>query len=161
MTDTARDLEIARELTRHGIPVFAAPPADTTVGFALPANWQQTPADPRRVDEWKPGWALCMVCGHGLDLIDIDIYNGGSVEAVELALKGQMPRAYAMAATPSGGVHLFVSALNVRSKNDALKGVDIKSGEASGKGRGFAFIAPTEKPSKMTGQKGKYTWVRY
>lgn len=159
--DIDRGLAVARELIEHGIPVFTGPPtAETrhTSGFVLPGKWQDTQPDLSVLDRWQPGWALCMVCGYSLDLIDIDIYHGGSMEALELRIK-PMPRVYAMAATPSGGIHLFTSPLEVRSQNDMLSGIDVKSGDKQGKGRGFAFIAPTVKPSKMTGKLGKYTWI--
>jgi hypothetical protein len=159
--DIDRGLGIARGLIEHGIPVFTGPPtteARHTSGFILPGKWQETKPDLSVLDRWHPGDALCMVCGYGLDLVDIDIYHGGSMEALELRIK-PMPRVYAVAATPSGGIHLFTSGLEVRSQNDMLPGIDVKSGDPNGKGRGFAFIAPTVKPSKMTGQLGKYTWI--
>lgn len=159
--DISRGLAVARELIEHGIPLFTGPPTAEkrhTSGFVLPGKWQDTKPDLAVLDRWQPGDALCMVCGYGLDLVDIDIYHGGSMEALELRIK-PMPRVYAMAATPSGGIHLFTAALGVRSQNDMLPGIDVKSGDAAGKGRGFAFIAPTVKPSKMTGLPGKYTWI--
>lgn len=162
MTATAHDertasaLEVAREIALAGIPVFTAPPAPgTKIGFALPPRWQQLEADPARVEEWRPGWALCMTCGHGLDVIDIDIYAGGSLDHLE----GIVPVIYGRAATPSGGIHLFVATLGVRSKNGLFPGVDIKAGDRDGKGRGFVFIAPTVKPSKATGRPASYSWV--
>ncbi len=154
--ETAEALDIARTLTTAGIPVFAAPPAPgTKIGFALPPRWQQTKPDVTRIDEWRKGWALCMVCGCGLDVIDIDIYKGGEPGA----LNGSMPRIYGMASTPSGGVHFFIASLGVASKNGLLKGIDIKAGDPGGKGRGFVFIAPTVALSKITGQPQQYGWV--
>lgn len=150
-------LEVARELARAGIPVFAAPPdPGQKVGFRLPANWQRTAPDPARVDEWQPGWALCMVCGHGLDGVDIDIYAGGMLDPV---LDAGLPRVWASAATPSGGIHLLVRSLGVRSKNGLFQGVDVKSGEPGGKGHGFLFLAPTVKASKVTGEPASYAWT--
>jgi P4 family phage/plasmid primase-like protien len=152
---TEAALEIARELTRAGIPVFAAPPDDSPIGFRLPYRWQQIEPDPARVDAWQPGWALCAVMGRGLDLVDLDLYAGADMPALD----GLMPHAYGGASTASGGLHLFVASMGVRSKNALFKGIDIKAGDEKGRGRGFAFIAPTVKTSKATGQPGTYYWV--
>ena len=149
-------LETARELARAGIPVFAAPPDDSPVGFRLPSRWQQTEPDPARADEWQPGWAMCAVMGRGLDLVDLDLYAGADVTHLD----GLVPRVYGSAQSASGGLHLFVATMGVRSKNGLFKGIDIKAGDAEGKGRGFAFIAPTVKKSKSTGQPGTYIWVQ-
>ena len=148
-------LEIARGLARAGIPVFAAPPDDSPVGFRLPGRWQQTKPDPARADEWQPGWAMCAVMGRGLDLVDFDLYAGADVPALD----GLVPQRYAVACTASGGLHIFVASMGVRSKNALFKGIDIKAGDAQGKGRGFAFIAPTVKASKVNGQPGTYSWT--
>lgn len=149
-------LDIARNLAAIGIPVFAAPPAPgTKIGFRLPSRWQQTQPDLARVAEWQPGWALCMTCGCGLDVIDIDTYAGGDLNA----LNGAVPDVYGKATTPSGGFHLFIASLGVRSKNGLYPGIDIKAGDAQGEGRGFVFIAPTAKPSKVDGTIGSYCWM--
>lgn len=153
--DVKAALGTARELVvRAGIPCFTAPPAPgTKIGFRLPARWQQTQPDPAAVDAWQPGWALAMVCGHGLDVIDIDIYAGGSLEHLQ-----GVPRIFGRAVTPSGGVHLFIASLGERSANALFPGIDVKAGDRDGKGRGFVFIAPTVKVSKVTGLPGKYQW---
>lgn len=158
-TYVAEALGVARELVTAGIPVFSAPPAPgTKIGFRLPSRWQQTPAhDASHIDGWQPGWALCMVCGCGFDVIDVDSYAGGGTSLA--SLNGSMPEIYGMATTPSGGGHLFVATMNVRSINALYPGIDVKAGDADGKGRGFVFIAPTVKPSKTDGQPGCYRWV--
>src|SRR5690606_41391920 len=45
------------------------------------------------------------------------------------------------------------------SANGFLPGVDLKGGKADGSSRGFAFIAPTVKPSKTTGELSPYIWI--
>ena len=91
-------LEAARTLAAAGVPVFVAPPdPGSSTGFALPQAWQRTRPDPAAVDAWRPGWALCAVMGHGLDLLDVDPRNGGSLEA----LGADVPACYASASTPS------------------------------------------------------------
>ena len=153
-------LAVAQDMVAAGIPVFAAPPAPgTKVGFRLPSRWEQTRPDPALVEQWQPGWALCMVCGHGLDGIDVDTYAGGDLAVLARELGGALPSVYGMAATPSGGTHLLIASAGVASKNALLPGIDIKAGEAAGGGRGFLFIAPTVRTSKVTQLPGQYTWL--
>lgn len=155
------DLEIARRLARDGIPVFIAPPSDDpkdSSGFRLPRNWQQTQADPAVLDHWQPGWAVCLVTGHGLDLVDLDLYVNERADAL-LLNEGLLPDPYGAADTASGGLHVFVRSLGVASKNALFPGIDVKSGTPEGSGRGFAFIAPTVKKSKATGELATYSWI--
>ena len=159
-THVAQSLAIAHSLVETGIPVFAAPPAPgTKIGFRLPARWEQTQADRARVDEWQPGWALCMVTGCGLDGSDVDTYAGGDLAVLQGALGGSLPGIYGIAATASGGTHLLIASLGVTSKNGLFPGIDIKAGEPGGNGRGFLFIAPTVKAHKVTKLPGQYGWL--
>lgn len=149
-------LEIARALVAAGIPVFTATPdPSSTTGYRLPPRWQQTRPDPAVVDAWQPGMALAVVMGQGLDLIDVDPRSGGD----PAALNGSTPASYGAALTPSGGVHSFIRSLGVRSRDNVLPGIDVKAGDASGTGRGFAFIAPTVRVSKVTGEPTAYRWA--
>ncbi|MDQ6526876.1 hypothetical protein RB608_24870 [Nocardioides sp. LHD-245] len=155
--EQAYALDVARALAAAGVPVFVAPPdPGRKIGYRLPSAWQQTRADPAVVDAWAPGYALCAVMGLGLDLLDVDLYKGGDLAPLD----GQIPTAYAVATTPSGGVHSFIRPLGVHSLDDTLPGVDVKSGDAEGEGRGFAFIAPTVRTSKVTGQPEPYRWIQ-
>ena len=150
------DLDAARRLAEAGIPLFVAPPANNKVGFALPDSWQQSVADPSVVDRWQPGWALCAVGGHGIDFVDIDPRHGG-VESYA-GLNGTAPRSYGWVATPSSGFHSYVAGLGVRSLNGAYPGVDVKAGDGLGEGRGFVFLPPTARPSKVDGVVRAYSW---
>jgi P4 family phage/plasmid primase-like protien len=169
--DQAYALDIAKQLTLCGIPVFVAPadPSKPT-GFRLPTKWQETPPDITIVERWQPGDALCAVMGHGLDLIDIDPRGAGPnpIDALVAALGGQFPTTYGTAATPSGGAHAFIRSIGIGSRDAVLPGVDIKAGvlglTTSGgarkwSGSGFAFIAPTVKASKVTGELVPYRWI--
>jgi hypothetical protein len=49
--------------------------------------------------------------------------------------------------------------MGVRSRDNVLPGVDVKAGDADGQGRGFAFICPTQRISKTTGELKPYLWV--
>lgn len=148
-------LEIARNMAKAGIPIFVAPPsAKNKVGFNIPKGWEKTVPDPGVVDTWQPGYALCAVMGHGLDLIDIDPRNDGD----PTSLAGILPNCYGGADTPSGGKHLFIRSIGVGSKANFLPGIDFKSGMADGSSRGFAFIAPTVRVSKVDDLPKPYVW---
>lgn len=167
MTDRAvydDQLKIAWHLAQAGAPIFIARPimrADGTwdmeagaSGYRLPLRWQDTVADTSVVDNWQPGQALCMVTGVLFDVIDIDPRNGGDIKALE----GYVPRLYGSASTPSDGLHLLIKSLGVR-KCVLAGGVDLQAGDAEGAGRGFVFLAPTQKLSKSTGAVDTYRWI--
>jgi hypothetical protein len=157
---TAEDrqaLDVARAMAAAGIPVFVAyPDPGNPIGYRLSKSWQTTSANPAYVNAWKPGMALCAVMGHGLDLVDVDPRNGGQLPALD----GILPGVIGEAESPSGGTHLFVPSMGVRSRDGVLPGIDVKAGDHDGQGRGFAFIAPTVRKSKVTGQPGAYRWTR-
>ena len=148
-------LNVARDLAAAGIPIFVAPySSNSKTGFAFPMGWEKTPADPAIVDQWRPGYALCAVMGQGLDLIDIDPRSGGDARA----LNGFLPYVYGGSNSPSGGMHFFIKSLGVGSKTGFIEGIDFKSGSPDGSSRGFAFIAPTVRVSKVDGVAKPYTW---
>jgi AAA domain len=167
--DVLADLDTARYLARHGVPIFRGEPAmvegkwDPTggtghTGYWLPTGWQQTKPDPTVIDRWRPGDALCAVMGHTVDGLDVDPRSGGDATKAGLQQAGMWPRSYGAAATPSGGTHDLVAPLGVHSCDDVAAGLDIKAG-VNGYGHGFLFIGPTVKRSKVTGEIGKYGWV--
>lgn len=175
----AEGLRVARALIALGQPICAARPAldaegnwDPTGGvggYVLPKDWQRTfPTtnwlDPtvRGFEEkaWRPGWALCLVLGHGFDALDTDPRAGGDVSRAELIAAGKWPTVYAVAETPSApGTHELVAGLGVGSVNGFRPGLDLKGGRADGTGRGFVFIAPTRKLSKTSGAVASYRWM--
>lgn len=166
MTDEQESaLNVARYLAEAGVPVFVAPPRPNAqkgeIPFKLPVGWQQAKADPKKVDRWKPGWALCAVMGHTVDAIDIDPQNGGTIEALTEALGGKLPTVYGRASTPSGGEHYLVATIGERKIQDVLPGIDFQGGNAEGVGRTFIYLAPTVKASKSEANRGKmltYKW---
>ena len=170
MADLTREqseaLDVARALVVAGVPVFRARPAlnrgvwlpdggSGGCGYWIPTGWERKKPDPDVIDKWRPGEALCALMGHVLDLVDLDPRNGGD----PAALNGAMPRTYAVAATPSEGWHGFIRTLGVGSRDKVLPGIDVKAGDPDGNGRGFAFIAPTVRKSKTTGEPVAYRWV--
>ena len=126
--------------------------------YWLPKGWQKTEPDPRVLDNYRPGDALAMVCGYGLDGLDTDPRSGGDKSRAALEADRAMPRVYGKAETPSGGTHELVATMGVRSRDKVRPGLDIKAGAPDGAGRGFLFIAPTRKRSKVDGTIGEYWW---
>jgi hypothetical protein len=164
-------LSVARDLIKAGIPVFVAKPATNAdgswdpdgghngCGYWLPKDWQRTEPDPRVLEGYRPGYALGMVCGHKLDGVDTDPRNGGDESRAALDADGAMPRVYGTATTPSGGTHELVATMGIRSRDKVLPGLDVKAGDPDGTGRGFLFIAPTKKRSKLDGKVHEYQWA--
>ena len=149
----AADLDIARQLVAAGIPVFICRPdpagkGHSNSGYWFPKAWEQTRPDPAIIDSWRPGMALGAVMGCGLDLLDLDPRNGADLGA----LNGALPKSYGAASTPSAGVHSFIASVGEHSRDKLADGIDYKGGAPDGEGRGFAFIAPTVKKSKVTGE---------
>jgi hypothetical protein len=162
-------LGVARTLVDAGVPLFVAPPCDCpadkhrsracNTGYHLPARWETSIPTPDVVNRWRPGWALCAVMGHVCDLLDVDPRNGGHSSAAALQAAGAWPRSHGRATTPSGGTHDLIAPLHAGSRDAVAPGLDVKGGRPDGGGRGFAFIAPTRKRSKVTGQLGAYRWL--
>lgn len=153
------DIEIARHLAENGVPIFLAERSRNFPeggsdgrGYWLPKQWQETPADPAVLDDYKPGMAVCAVMGHTVDAVDKDPRNGGDLEA------HLQPKTYGVQATPSGGTHELIESLGVRSRDGIFPGIDVKAG-TEGQGVGFIFIAPTERPSHDGSKVATYTWV--
>ncbi|MFC7447656.1 phage/plasmid primase, P4 family [Rhodococcus daqingensis] len=155
-------LDYARSLIDCGIPVFVAKPDDSrSTGYRLPSGWDKAVADPGALDCYRPGDALVMVTGCGIDVIDTDPRNGGDATRAALGNAGIMPTVYGMTRTPSGGTHEFIASLGVR-KGKAGDGIDVQAGDADGEGRGLVFLPPTERISKAydetRGFNVPYTW---
>ncbi|MCA1784047.1 MAG: hypothetical protein ABR616_18010 [Dermatophilaceae bacterium] len=151
-------LDAARHLAEAGVPIFLARAHTNKLGFKLPEGWEKTEPDPRVVEKWKPGMAICAVMGHVVDCIDVDPRNGGTLAALEEALGGELPTVYGVQDTPSGGQHYLVASLGVRKLQNVVPGVDLQAGNEEGVGRGFIFIAPTMRESKLNGEQNSYVW---
>jgi hypothetical protein len=161
-------LAIARQLVDAGVPLFVAPPCPAgckrrghgpNTEFDLPPKWETSTPNIDVIGRWRPGWALCAVMGHTCDLLDVDPRNGGHTTAEALKAAGAWPRSYGRAATPSGGIHAFVAPLHAGSRDGVQPGLDVKGGRPDGTSRGFAYIAPTVRISKTTGQPEPYRWL--
>lgn len=157
-------LNVAHKLADLGVPIFRASGDGMPGGFRFPAEWQRwKPGDASHaaVDAWRPGDALCAVMGHVLDGIDVDPRNGGDGDQLRrFRDAGLMPEIWAVAATPSGGLHFYVKAIGER-KSDPIRGyagIDYQGGSPEGDGRGILFIPPTVRPSKVDGTPHAYAW---
>jgi hypothetical protein len=167
-----KDLEIARELVMAGAPLFVAAPCTSDCGYRdhgpgeghngtgyhFPQGWQRTRPDVKVIDEWQPGYAMCMVMGHLFDALDKDVQNGGELGWVSLRNRLKLPgfpKVWGVARTPSGGEHHFISVTGLAKSNEGIpaRGVDLQA-EGS-----FVFLAPTVKRSKMTGEPQPYVWL--
>lgn len=170
-------LEVAAQLIKVGVPIFAAEPCPegcTIINprtkerhrggpgqYHLPPKWDKTVPTPVWLERWRPGWALAAVGGHVVDFLDVDPRNGGDESLTQLRDLGQMPRVFAEARTPSGGIHYTISATGERKYTGFMPGLDLQSGNAEGLGRGFVWIAPTVRASKANHDVGAlhaYRW---
>jgi hypothetical protein len=140
-----------------GIPIFIAVPSTLNdIGFQLPTAWEKTRPSKHTIDHWRTGDALGAVGGHLCDFVDFDPRNGSDTAEAYLYAKGMMPNSYGTATTPSGGRHEVIAPLGLRKgKRD---GIDYQGGDTNGRGRGFVFISPTARRSKITGEMRMYQW---
>jgi AAA domain/Bifunctional DNA primase/polymerase, N-terminal len=101
---------------------------------------------------------MCGVTGLVYDVIDIDPRNGGrnSLDKLDDALGDNGPEIAWRVRTPSAGLHLYIASLGIGSHNGFLPGIDLKGGNPDGSGRGFVFLPPTVRPSKLTDQPAAY-----
>lgn len=165
--DQERALAIAHTLVDMGVPIFSAPrnhSVDLTarMPFLLPDRWQEYKPNHLAVDRWRPGWMLGMVTGVVFDVIDIDPRNGGWDGYQELLDAEAVPLIYGQQDTPSGGQHLLIARTHL-AKGKPAQGIDLQAGEDDGNGRGFIYLAPTERIARggpNEGQPVAYLWTR-
>jgi hypothetical protein len=150
------------------MPIFSAHPNHGDKGgeFLLPDAWQRIRAgQPSHnwINRWKPGMALCGVTGVVFDVLDVDPRNGGKAGIAQIAddlewdSKGLGPRPYGTARTPSGGEHILIGRTGIAKTSKAAKGVDLQAGKSDGEGRGFVYLAPTERVAKAGPNDGELT----
>jgi hypothetical protein len=167
-----RDLDIARHLISQGIPIFSAPPCPPDCRrpghqgrpgtYHLPTQWEKTIPAQVWLEKWQPGWALGLVGGRVVDVLDVDPRNNGDQSLKELINAGHLPITLGEQRTPSGGSHLLIPATGERKETGFMPGLDLQAGTPERTGTAFAYIAPTTRPSKNPhnlGQLGRYEWV--
>ncbi len=153
------DLDSARDLIEHGIPVFTARPAvgDPEREFYFPKAWNLITPDEKELQDWKPGLALLAAAGHGLDVIDIDPKNGASVQA-QIALVNSLGiPIVGIVETPSKGAHLYIPSCGLGNAACNSAGVDYRGRTPEGTGAGMTFIPGTMRP-RYNG--AGYKWIQ-
>lgn len=156
-----KHLALARSFIDNGVPVFVAKPVppggkyDNRSEFFLPKKWNEIEPDYRYLEDWRPGWAVCAVTGVKFDVLDIDPRNGGDKAAAHLREVEHMPPVRGEVSTPSGGVHYYINRTGLK-KFTPWTGIDLQAGNIAGHGRGFVYIPPTIRVSKVTGERSVY-----
>lgn len=186
--EVQKALEIARNLIKAGVPVFAASPcpegcpltskrkmknetgkwewiekphAGAPGRYHLPREWEKTVPSEVWLERWQPGWGLAAVGGHTVDFLDVDPRNGGADSYAEILNAGHAPTVLGMQRTPSGGTHRITHPTGDRKSVGFMPGLDMQAGDENGQGRGFVWIAPTVRPSKDPSDAGTlraYRW---
>lgn len=161
-------LGLARVLLAAGIPVIVATPHRHRTGcpagctrqhehrkscaencqqeLDFPTGWQKVTAPECDLSKFRPGVdALAMVCGHGLDVVDLDT----KIDGVTLVLLPKFQH-FGIHRTPSGGFHLLVpsTGLGKGELKDASGKVigDYCGGTVEGGGRHLAFLPGSTRP---------------
>jgi hypothetical protein len=155
----ADDLFRARILASLGVPIFCCK-LDSDGNPLGAFGWEKTQAGVesfKAIDRWREGMGLGALGGYVFDIADLDPRNGGAESWPRLLarLAADPPEIFGIAATPSHGAHFWIASQGI-ARTKLLKGIDF---QARG---GFVFIAPTVRPSKADGDKGKlrpYTWI--
>ena len=158
---TENALTRAHLLVDYGVPVFRGRiknDGNPDTNDRRWRNWQNTEPSHAIIDSWRPGEALCAVTGHTFDVLDIDPRNGGllSFKRLSRELGEDGPEVYWEVSTPSGGRHLYIAGLGIGKHTGFLKGLDLQGGSPNGSGRGFVFLPPTVRVSKITGELSHY-----
>jgi hypothetical protein len=158
-----KPLSIAHTLADIGIPIFCCK-MDEDGNPHPPSEWEMTNSGEdshNAIERWKPGMALCAVCGVVFDVVDIDPRNGGLKSWPEfLDALDDGPWIFGISETPSRGAHLWIPAQGM-AKAKLAAGIDYQAGADDGSGRGFVFIPPTSRPSKAKEDDGElrpYLW---
>jgi len=158
------NLAQARDLIAVGVPVFIArpnpnyDPSDTkSREFFLPDAWQETAPDVSVLNAWTPGDALCLVAGHGVDVVDVDTKNGANPAEHLARLEGVGVDVLAIVRTPSAGIHAYVRSVGLCSAGSQTVGVDYRGRGLDGSGSGFLYMPGTQRP-KYDG--GGYEWEK-
>lgn len=144
-------LGLARELLAAGIPIVICRPrlgwkhGDTRLDVLPPAGWSVITAAECDLSRYRAGIdTLAMVGGHGVDVVDSDPKNGGSLD--------NMPpfRRFGRNRTPSGGTHDFVRSTGIGKISPLTTNAghvgDYVGGTAQGGGRALAFLPGSSRP---------------
>lgn len=166
LTDTTHDEgaawveHYAREWLPRGIVVIAARPnrnwrPGDRVEFHWPRQWGRI--QPREaaalLATWRPGYAVALVTGHGIDGIDLDPRDGNGLDVEHewdrLAAAGVLALGWNQ--TPSGGAHILVPSTGLAASAAPVVGLDFRGGmirpPVSGNThRGLLYLPGTIRP---------------
>jgi hypothetical protein len=144
-------LDLALELIAAGVPVVVCPPrpgwnpGDKQLDVMPPGGWSVIEAADCDVSSFRGGVdTLAMVGGHGVDVVDCDPKNGGSLT--------NLPpfRRFGRTGTPSGGAHDYVRSTGVGKispfETSAGHVGDYVGGTLQGGGRLLAFLPGSTRP---------------
>ncbi len=151
MTALIEELRLARDLLDHGIPVVVCQPnpvwqpGSPTHDLLHPSGWSTITTAECDLSTFRPGVdTLAMVGGHGVDVVDVDTKDDGSVE--------NLPpfRHFGIHGTPSGGGHYLVRSTGIGkiSPLDSSAGHvgDYVGGTEAGGGRMLAYLPGSTRP---------------
>ena len=145
-------LTFAYALCDIGVPVIVARPGGEELVY--PNDWQKITAEEARplLSTFRPGVdALLLVGGHGVDIIDVDHKDGGTLESVPADV-----RTFGRVRTPSGGWHLYVVSTGVGKISPLKWGGqhvgDYVGGTVEGAARLLAFLPGSTRPKYPGGQ---------
>lgn len=98
---------------------------------------------------WKTNYNIGLATGHHFDVIDVDVKSGGVQSFLKLLEKGSLPEVHGVAATASGGMHLYVKPTGRGNHAKVRPGIDYR-------GRGGYCVAP---PSTLGIPGRSYSWM--
>ena len=115
------------------------------VEFHWPHRWQRLTADQCDISKFREGKdALALIAGHGIDVVDEDTKDGGSVDNLPPFTN------YGVTRTPSGGRHFLVPGTGLGKvlglkTDDGLVG-DYAAGRDDGTGRMLVYLPGSTRP---------------
>ena len=97
---------------------------------------------------------LCAVCGVTFDVVDVDPRNGGlgSFPGLLDLLEADAPEIFGRSTTHCIGVHYWIA--HDGTAEGLRSGIHDQAGDGLGEGRGFVFLPPTVRPSRMPADRG-------
>lgn len=150
-------IELANRLIAAGVPVVVCrpvpnwEPGSRGADVMPPKGWAIITADDCDISGFRPGVdAIAMVGGHGIDVVDVDTKDGGSLE--------NLPpfQSFGETSTPSGGVHRYVRSTGIAKisplRTSAGHVGDYVGGTTEGGGRLLAFLPGSTRPKYPSGE---------
>lgn len=145
------DLDFAEQLLAVGVPVVvctpnpAWSPGSKVADVLPPVGWSTITAAECDLSGYRPGVdTLAMAGGHGVDVVDVDTKDDGSVEHLPSF------RSFGHVRTPSGGSHYYVVSTGIKKISPLTTNAghvgDYVGGTVDGGGRLLAFLPGSTRP---------------